>query len=53
LKIKNQSRGELTAQTNEIINTWAKKYKIELEKVEGKETFYIRGYGKRLTYFDS
>jgi hypothetical protein len=46
LKIKNQSRGELTAQTNEIINNWAKKYKIELEKVEGKETFYIKGYEK-------
>jgi vacuolar-type H+-ATPase subunit E/Vma4 len=46
LKIKNQSRNEFLTQVNEIINTWAKKYKIELEKIEGKETFYIKGYGK-------
>ncbi|MDR2081304.1 MAG: hypothetical protein LBP54_05400, partial [Campylobacteraceae bacterium] len=38
LKIKNQSSGELLTQVNEIINSWAKKYKIELEKVQGKET---------------
>ncbi|MDR2790970.1 MAG: hypothetical protein LBB59_08370 [Campylobacteraceae bacterium] len=46
LKIKNQSSGELLAQVNELINAWAKKYKIALEKVSGKETFYIRGYAK-------
>ncbi|MDR1460224.1 MAG: hypothetical protein LBI78_01065 [Campylobacteraceae bacterium] len=49
LKIKNQSNGELTAQVNELINNWAKKYKIELEKVSGKETFYIKGYEKSLS----
>ncbi|MDR2341838.1 MAG: hypothetical protein LBD84_02190, partial [Campylobacteraceae bacterium] len=48
LKIKNQSRNEFLTQVNEIINTWAKKYKIELEKIDSKETFYIKGYGKSL-----
>ncbi|MDR0407376.1 MAG: hypothetical protein LBH45_00410 [Campylobacteraceae bacterium] len=46
LKIKNQSNSELITRVNELINNWAKKYKIELEKVQGKETFYIRGYEK-------
>ncbi|MDR3178089.1 MAG: hypothetical protein LBT96_03795, partial [Campylobacteraceae bacterium] len=46
LKIKNQASGELAAQTNEIIGNWAKKYKIEIEKVPNKETFYIKGYEK-------
>jgi hypothetical protein len=36
----------LRAEVNQIINNWAEKYKIELEKVQGKETFYIKGYNK-------
>jgi len=27
----------------EIINAWAKKYKVDLEKVENKNTYYILG----------
>ncbi|MDR1976029.1 MAG: hypothetical protein LBQ18_03460 [Campylobacteraceae bacterium] len=46
LKIKNQANGDLAASANELINSWAKKYKIELEKVRDKETFYIKGYAK-------
>jgi hypothetical protein len=46
LKVKNQSNDRLKDEVNEIINNWAKKYKIELEKVQGKETFYIKGYEK-------
>ncbi|MDR1614031.1 MAG: hypothetical protein LBS26_00470, partial [Campylobacteraceae bacterium] len=44
LKVKNQSNDRLRAEVNQIINNWAEKYKIELEKVQGKETFYIKGY---------
>jgi hypothetical protein len=49
LKIKNQLDGEFAAQVNELINNWAKKYKIELEKVQNKNTFYIKGYEKNIS----
>ena len=43
-KIKNEAQGEeMIKSTNEIIQKWSKKYKIELEKVSGKETYYILG----------
>lgn len=44
LKIKNEANSdELTASVREIILEWAQRYKINLQKVEGKETFYIIG----------
>ncbi|MCH9812434.1 MAG: hypothetical protein K0U47_00660, partial [Epsilonproteobacteria bacterium] len=43
-KIKNgASSAELIAETDEIIQNWAQKYKTKLSKVEGKETYYIIG----------
>lgn len=44
LKIKNEAKQEaIIKEVNDMIYTWAKKYKIELQKVQGKETFYILG----------
>ena len=43
LKIKNVSEGDLVAKVDEMIKNWANKYKIALEKVDGKETYYILG----------
>jgi hypothetical protein len=40
LKIKNPSN---SADVQEYIKKWADKYKVELKKVEGKETYYIIG----------
>ena len=43
-KIKNEAKGEeMIKNTNELIQNWSKKYKIELEKVPNKETYYILG----------
>lgn len=44
LKIKTDSSGteELEAFSN-ILGKWSKKYKVTLQKVEGKNTFYIIG----------
>jgi len=44
LKIKNESDENSRDKVNEMIKEWAKKYKIEIKKVEGKETYYIIGY---------
>lgn len=47
VKIKNQATNiELVKEINIIINKWANKHKIEIEKVFGKETFYILGTKK-------
>lgn len=47
LKIKVEApTPELAKEAKEIIAGWAEKYKVELQKVEGKETFYIIGYSK-------
>lgn len=43
LKIKNESPGESLKKVDEMIKEWAKKYKISLKKVDGKETYYILG----------
>ncbi len=43
LKIKNESPKESLQKVDEMIHEWAKKYKIDLQKVEGKETYYILG----------
>ncbi len=43
LKIKNESGSESLKEVDEMINNWAKKYKINLKKVDGKETYYILG----------
>ncbi|MBL0686287.1 MAG: hypothetical protein JJV95_02695 [Sulfurospirillum sp.] len=44
-KIKNLSQGdEMIAETNEIIKQWSEKFKIVLEKVDGKDTYYVVGY---------
>ena len=43
-KIKNEATGkEMINGVNETIQDWSKKYKIELEKVPNKETYYILG----------
>ncbi len=44
LKIKNESDENSLKKVDEMVNEWAKKYKIEIKKVEGKETYYILGY---------
>jgi len=44
-KIKNEAASaDLIAEVNEIINKWAVKYKITLEKVPNKNTYYVIGY---------
>ena len=43
LKIKNESPKESLKKVDEMIQEWAKKYKINLQKVENKETYYILG----------
>ncbi len=43
-KIKNEGKTpEEIEEVNKIINKWAEKYKVKLQKVEGKETYYIIG----------
>jgi len=43
-KIKNEAKGEeMINGVSEIIQDWSRKYKIELEKVPNKETYYILG----------
>ncbi len=43
-KIKNEGKNEEEiAKINEIIQKWAEKYKVKLQKVDGKETYYILG----------
>ena len=44
-KVKNEAKGvEMIAEVNEIISHWSQKYKISLEKVDGKDTYYVIGY---------
>jgi len=46
-KIKNMATNkEEIGEVNQIIHKWADKFKIRLEKVSGKETFYILGFEK-------
>ena len=43
-KIKNEAKGEeMISGVSEIIQSWSKKYKIGLEKVPNKETYYVLG----------
>lgn len=46
VKIKNQADSKLQNEVTEIIKHWSEKYKIDLEKIVGKETYYILGYEK-------
>ncbi|WP_456433252.1 hypothetical protein [Nitratifractor sp.] len=45
LKVKTDSKTpeEIDAFT-EVVNRWAEKYKVSLEKVDGKNTYYILGH---------
>jgi len=43
-KIKNEAKGvEMIKEVNKKIAKWSKKYKIKLEKVDGKDTYYVIG----------
>ncbi len=44
LKIKNESDEQSLKEVDKMINDWAKKYKIDIKKVDGKETYYIIGF---------
>lgn len=44
-KIKNEAGdAQRSAEVNEMITKWAEKYKITLEKVPHKDTYYVIGY---------
>ncbi len=44
-KIKNEALGdEMIAEVNEMIAKWSDKYKIAIEKVPNKYTYYVIGY---------
>ena len=44
-KIKNEAHGtEMVDEVNEMIAKWSDKYKITLEKVPNKHTYYVLGY---------
>lgn len=44
-KIKNTSEDEsIRKLVNDMILHWSKKYKIEIEKVPNKETYYVIGF---------
>ena len=44
-KIKNDAAEESIAKdVDNMITQWSKKYKIEIEKVPNKETYYVLGY---------
>jgi hypothetical protein len=46
-KIKNEAKGEeMVKEVNEIIKNWSQKYKIAIQKVDGKNTYYVLGYEK-------
>ena len=40
-KIKNESN---SAVAQELIQKWSEKYKVNLDKVSGKESYYIKGH---------
>lgn len=43
-KIKNDAKGdEMVQSANEVIQKWSDKYKIALQKVPDKETYYVLG----------
>jgi len=43
-KIKNEAGNEeMVKSTNEIISQWSQKYKIAVEKVPNKNTYYVLG----------
>ncbi len=43
-KIKNEAgTTEMIKNTNEVINQWSKKYKIAVQKVPNKDTYYVLG----------
>ena len=49
LKIKVESANEaLREEAMEKIKHFEEKFKVELKKVDGKDTFYIIGFGKEL-----
>ncbi len=44
-KIKNTSKDEeVVAIVDNLIQEWSKKYKIKVQKVSNKETYYVVGY---------
>ncbi len=43
-KIKNEADGDMLKEVNDIILKWAEKYKVTIEKVPNKNTYYIIGY---------
>ena len=44
-KIKNLAQGnEMIEEVNEMITHWSEKYKVAIEKVDGKDTYYVIGY---------
>jgi len=44
-KIKNEAKGEeMIKEVNEMIARWSEKFKIDIEKVDGRDTYYILGY---------
>jgi hypothetical protein len=44
-KIKNEAKGEeMIAEVQEMISKWSEKYKVEIQKVSNKETYYVLGY---------
>ena len=46
-KIKNEATSsEIREEVTEIIHKWASRYKVDLEKVHSKETYYIKGFLK-------
>lgn len=47
LKIKIEVEcNDIIAEAKEKISHWSDKYKVELEKVQGKDTYYILGFDK-------
>ncbi len=45
LKIKcDETTKELVDEFDEKVTSWADKYKVEVKKVQGKETYYIIGH---------
>ena len=43
IKLKNDVSDEITKEFKEKLNSWAEKYKVFLQKVENKNTYYILG----------
>ena len=44
-KIKNLAQGEaMIEEVNDMILRWSEKFKIELQKVENKNTYYVLGF---------